>query len=171
MLIDALIELVIEKGYEPVTVRDIVVRAHINRSTFYLHFQDKKDILDEMTNEVLTDLKQSMANPPAFNLTDAMKDFRVLNKPIESAVKLFSHVQNYSALYAKMLPEVHFRDQVLRTIKNQLPSTPTEEIVIDFVTNGIVGIMLYWLNNGMKESVEEISLEQTKLALAIESFK
>ncbi|MFD3510820.1 TetR/AcrR family transcriptional regulator [Nocardia sp. NPDC058666] len=41
----ALIELMIERGYDKVTVRDIIDRADVGRSTFYAHYRDKDDLL------------------------------------------------------------------------------------------------------------------------------
>ena len=48
----ALIELVVEKGYESVRVQDIVERAAVNRSTFYRHYLDKDDVLSKYMDEV-----------------------------------------------------------------------------------------------------------------------
>src|SRR5688572_21995012 len=45
LLQDALVELVAEKGYEAVTIREILDRANVGRSTFYAHFQDKDQLL------------------------------------------------------------------------------------------------------------------------------
>lgn len=45
MLKDALISLILEKGYESVSVQDIVERADVGRSTFYAHFADKEELL------------------------------------------------------------------------------------------------------------------------------
>ena len=42
----ALIALMIEKGYDAVTVGDIVDRANVGRSTFYAHYTDKEDLFD-----------------------------------------------------------------------------------------------------------------------------
>jgi AcrR family transcriptional regulator len=42
---DALVELILEKGYNGVTVGDIVERADVGRTTFYAHFTDKDDLL------------------------------------------------------------------------------------------------------------------------------
>ena len=44
MLHEALLSLIIEKGYEAVSVEDICERANVGRSTFYAHFTGKDDL-------------------------------------------------------------------------------------------------------------------------------
>src|SRR5690349_18531587 len=41
----ALMALMLEKGYDAVTVSEIIERADIGRSTFYAHYTDKRDVL------------------------------------------------------------------------------------------------------------------------------
>lgn len=45
LLLDALIQLIPDKGYEAITIQDIIDRANVGRSTFYSHFRDKEDLL------------------------------------------------------------------------------------------------------------------------------
>ena len=42
---EALTDLILEQGYESVTVQDVIDRADVGRSTFYAHFVDKDDLL------------------------------------------------------------------------------------------------------------------------------
>ena len=56
----AFYELIQEKGYESITIQDIADRAMINRNTFYLHYQNKPDLLDTCMNELLSDLKDAV---------------------------------------------------------------------------------------------------------------
>ena len=44
-LTSALIELMLEEGYQAVTVRQVATRARVGRATFYLHFADKRELL------------------------------------------------------------------------------------------------------------------------------
>jgi AcrR family transcriptional regulator len=44
ILQDALVELILEKGFDKVTVQDVIERANIGRSTFYSHFKDTEDL-------------------------------------------------------------------------------------------------------------------------------
>src|SRR5688572_3412972 len=52
LLQDALIELVAEKGYEAVTIREILDKANVGRSTFYAHFQDKDQLLHSILDHL-----------------------------------------------------------------------------------------------------------------------
>ncbi len=56
----ALIELIQLKGYRNITVKDITQRAGLNRSTFYLHFQNKDDLLLSGFEGLWVDLENSL---------------------------------------------------------------------------------------------------------------
>jgi AcrR family transcriptional regulator len=43
-LASALIALMFEKNFDEISVREICERAHVGRSTFYAHFQDREDV-------------------------------------------------------------------------------------------------------------------------------
>ena len=44
------------KGYHRTNVADIISRARIARGTFYIYFQNKKDLFEELLEQVLTEL-------------------------------------------------------------------------------------------------------------------
>ncbi len=52
LLQDALMTLVAEKGYEAVTIREILDEANVGRSTFYAHFQDKDQLLHSILDRL-----------------------------------------------------------------------------------------------------------------------
>ena len=45
LLHEALFSLIVEKNYESIVVNDILDRANVGRSTFYMHFGDKDELL------------------------------------------------------------------------------------------------------------------------------
>jgi len=53
LLFNALGELMREKSFESITVSEITDRATLNRVTFYAHFQDKYDLLEAATREMI----------------------------------------------------------------------------------------------------------------------
>ena len=61
---DALIQLIMEKGYDNVTIQNITDAADLSRATFYLHYTDKDELLasslEEMFDELLDSVKDIM---------------------------------------------------------------------------------------------------------------
>ena len=53
---DVLVQLVLEKGYEAISIKDITERAEVDRSTFYLHFSDKHDLFTKSYQQLVDDL-------------------------------------------------------------------------------------------------------------------
>ncbi len=52
----ATVDLMLENGYDAVTIQDITDRADLGRGTFYVHFNDKEDIVWTILEESTTDL-------------------------------------------------------------------------------------------------------------------
>src|SRR5216683_8342082 len=84
LLVKALIALSLEKGYEAVTIRDITERADIGYATFFRHYHDKDELLEDVLDVVLAELIDL--------LCPAQPD----DDPIAIGVLLFRHVQEQS---------------------------------------------------------------------------
>jgi len=69
LLQDALVELVAEKGYELVSIQEILDKANVGRSTFYAHFQDK----DQLLHSILDHLDE-LFEQHKIQLVDATKN-------------------------------------------------------------------------------------------------
>ena len=83
-----LIELTIEKGYAAVTVQDIADRAMVNRATFYRHYLDKYDLLDQYMSEVY-DMTASQEEIPV-----ASAQYADFGKPPARLISLLDHISN-----------------------------------------------------------------------------
>ena len=53
-IMNGFMKLIKQKEFSDITITDITQEAEINRSTFYYHFMDKYDLIDEIQREVLT---------------------------------------------------------------------------------------------------------------------
>lgn len=62
MIRQAYLALLEEKPYEKITATDVILRADINRSTFYAHYPDVRGILDEITGEILQMFRTMLSN-------------------------------------------------------------------------------------------------------------
>ncbi|UUZ83545.1 TetR/AcrR family transcriptional regulator [Paenibacillus sp. P26] len=54
----AILELMTEKNFDDITIRDISERANVNRGTIYLHYMDKYDLLDKIIEEHISNLRE-----------------------------------------------------------------------------------------------------------------
>ena len=52
------ITLLSKKPFEKITVKDIITAAKINRSTFYLHYVDKYDLMDKIEDQIVNDVSE-----------------------------------------------------------------------------------------------------------------
>lgn len=65
LLRDALSYLIRRKEYDAITIKDILDRANVGRSTFYVHFRDKDELLDSCILHILESLRPSDAERSA----------------------------------------------------------------------------------------------------------
>lgn len=68
-------ELMVERGYERVTVQDILDRADVGRSTFYAHFRSKDDLLVVSGAEYLRSVIAEHAGDPVRMLFDLVDGY------------------------------------------------------------------------------------------------
>lgn len=152
LLTAAFIELLEKQRYDLISVRDIITRAKVSRSTFYLHFQDKDDLLASNFTHVLSQLyHQSSAAQP---------DLRLL-----PALEIFRHVQAHRTLYESVVGgrglEVLFkagRDYWGKQLAQTLSaSTVPLPILIDYVTGSLMTLLKWWLDNRLPYPPERMA--------------
>lgn len=73
----AYIDLVIEKGYQHVTITDIADRADINRMTFYAHYETIEDIFSEFVDDMEHTIRDAVSTEKEFDLDQL---FTIMNE-------------------------------------------------------------------------------------------
>lgn len=143
----AFIELVEEKGFDNVTVKDICSKALINRNTFYLHYFDKVDLLNKIASDVfseqentITFMSKDLSHQDIETLRlGLIKVLQVLHKEIEfyRVILLDSNMSGYIDKFALDLK------------KNYINSLNVNEkinvIELDYIFYGIVGVIKNWI--------------------------
>lgn len=59
---DSVWTLMAKKGFSHISVQDIIKESMINRSTFYDHYKDKYDLLDQLENTMIDEMHNIMIN-------------------------------------------------------------------------------------------------------------
>ncbi len=154
LLTTALTELLQEERYDLISVRDIITRAKVSRSTFYLHFQDKDDLLASSFTIVLSQLYHQ---PP-----DTQLDLRLL-----PALEMFRHVQSHRALYESVVGgrglDVLFkagRDYWGKTLEATISAqnaTVPAPVLITYVTGAFLNLLKWWLDNRLPYPAERMA--------------
>lgn len=164
LLIDATMKLIVEEGYKAVTIREIVKVADVNRSTFYLHFRDKQDILEQIQEDIFNELAESVKYQ-TYTYESVLHEYKRSKKPIKTHITMLEHIQKHEPFYKIMLAEGEFRKRVTFVIKAEVLRFKDNIWEATFMADGTVGLILYWLENGMKESIDEMSLWLTRVLL------
>lgn len=165
---DALIEEIVEKGYENTTLQDIADRANVSRSTFYLHYKDKEELLFRGMEEVWQELLESYQ----IVSRDDLQSGKIPDSYFSPAD--FEHVAKHAEFYKAILSNrgsAAFIAQVCqflaivmseKTFKPLIAEGQTPRIPPDFVANFLagaeVGVVRWWLENGMHYTPKQMSV-------------
>lgn len=159
---DALMALMLEKPYAKITVTDITDRAGIARPTFYLHFEDKNDLLvysiDLFFAELTTEFEQK------FNVEPDFEEYYVIQIVFQQVYEnpnLFNVILNGEAgsLMLKRFRHyiTHILNHIIDLFKPQSPEQLPVEILADYLAGASVMMIAGWLNRGMPQTPESMA--------------
>ncbi|MDE2133667.1 MAG: TetR/AcrR family transcriptional regulator [Alphaproteobacteria bacterium] len=151
----ALITLVLEKGYEAVSITDIVERANVGRSTFYAHYPSKEDLLTaEMTElRALLTARQRAALARTGTIAERSLGF---------SLAFFEHAQDYRDIYRALVGERGAAIMInrIRTLLTELvrqdlaeiiPATGKQQVpraaLVQFVVGALMSMLTWWLDH------------------------
>lgn len=157
-LIDALLELIAEKGYDRTSVNDILDRADVGRATFYSHFYNKDDLLvHRMTIFRL-------------NVDGCMRDGKFVQMPDVTA--LFEHVAHMHDVVTALsgtegldaglaVARRDLQQSFLGLFGRRSDSAETNgrsaEFLAQFFTGALLNLLLWWHREGMPETPETMN--------------
>lgn len=142
-------QLLEEKPYSKITVKDIVDRCQINRNTFYYHYHDIPELLEYA---VKTDTDHIIKTYSKYgSLIDCFTPLvnHCINRK-KSILHIYRSVQR--EIFLNELDRIAFYavTQYVDTVTSELPLRLEDKtLLIRFYKCTIVGIFLDWLNEGM----------------------
>jgi AcrR family transcriptional regulator len=171
---DALIALILEKGYDAITVQDITDRADLNRGTLYLHYRDKLDLLLSSSTEIYEELAAQLTPISPENLT--------MDIPERHLLLIYQHVAANADIYRVLLGDygvpafvVRLRHIIAQVSLARLealralgvPVSPLPDaFVVSYYSGAVIGVIESWLENKMSIPPEDLARYTLQLSVS-----
>jgi AcrR family transcriptional regulator len=161
----ALMELILERGYNAVTIEDITERADLGRTTFYLHFHDKEELLVESLEEIAEELKiqveqiaaaqteegSRLQNPVSvvFRQVDANRDLYRIILQGEGGTQAASRIRDIIEEAA-----ADFFARHMSGFTSAPPEAP-KGVMAGYFAGAMMGFISLWLDKGLPYTGDE----------------
>lgn len=160
----ALIELISERGYDAVTIQDIVDRANVGRTTFYLHYNSKDELFMRCHEAIVSKFRIGSLHPMS------REELLSLEAP-PGMTSAYRHLEDgrallYSVFQGKdnLLILRRMRDWSARDIEANLRSAFSEEesaIPLDvlalYLAGAQIGLVQWWLEKRQPHTLEDLA--------------
>jgi AcrR family transcriptional regulator len=153
---DSLLSLILEKGYDAVTIEEITERADLGRTTFYLHYKDKEDLLlksiESISLELLSQISETPPIPLVFRHAAENADlYRIILRG-EGAHRTTSWLREIISSAAREF-------LAMKQAEENIPI----EVFSNYFAGSLLGLLTWWLENGMPYPPEEMAEMYRKL--------
>ena len=172
LLQDALVALILERGYGAVTVQALLDRADVGRATFYAHFTGKEALLLSLFAELQETLQRELAGITPATVARFGEGVGLLEP-------LFTHAAQNRRLYRALLGSrdgaalLHFlREALAAPLRTHLeqalgrhhpqPALRVELVVTAFVSAAL-GVLVWWLDANLPYTPAELDWELERL--------
>lgn len=154
---DALTSLILEMGYDGVTVQDVIDRADVGRSTFYAHYLDK----DELLMAIFADLEVPGPDPTTWRPDDPPFCWTIdLFRHFEAGRRLFRAVAGSESGSLARRETDRWLDGLARAELARLGVMKRHEpMQLEIVARFIVGTLLGFMGFWMREEYEHLPAE------------
>lgn len=158
----AFVELLLEEGFESMTVQKLAERAMINRATFYRHYVDKFDLAQQIYTGLFDEYTAAMR-------ARTSKTTRI-DDPTGAWRLLFEHIGQYADIYLALLSGLpRFREIVRENIEQQTRVALLQmgldqaqvalplPLILRYLATAQMGIVEWWLETGRPLSPQEMA--------------
>jgi AcrR family transcriptional regulator len=171
---EAMQVLMSEKGYDQVTIEELTERADIGRTTFYLHYSAKLDLLLEQFDELLEQLLGQLADIPLSSWTQQGRVLPKEDHPGRPISMIFQHAADNHELYSLVLHGEGV-DQASQRLQEMMTRAVTTffdpkmgdeheafnlqfpvELFGNYFAGALLGMIKWWLDEDMPYKPEEM---------------
>ncbi|MFB7139377.1 TetR/AcrR family transcriptional regulator [Gottfriedia sp. NPDC056225] len=166
---DAFIDLLQEMDLNKITVNRIAERATVNRVTFYLHYRDIQDMMENMALEMGEKLGQIMRDSTNYKSIEETDSVKLL--------KLLEHIAQNAKFYKVVLASTKtpiFTEQLLKIITEtitqrreidslHIKTDIQKDIIIWYGSSALIGTIVSWLRNDMPYTPQYLAKQLSML--------
>ena len=166
---DALITLLETKEFEYISIKEIYHIANVNRSTFYLHYSNMNDLLEETIKSLNLSFNShfnSRENENTIISKDNLEDLLLINAEnlipylnfIKENKNIYKVLKNHPQLFnANKTYEQMFRKLFVPIMNRFGLDEKWHKYLMDFYISGLTSIVLDWVYDDCKIPVQEVS--------------
>ena len=166
---DALITLLETKEFEYISIKEICHIANVNRSTFYLHYSNMNDLLEETIESLNLSFNshfKSKENESTIISKDNLEDLLLINDEnlipylnfIKENKNIYKVLKNHPQLFnANKTYEQMFRKLFVPIMNRFGLDEKWHKYLMDFYISGLTSIVLDWVYDDCKIPVQEVS--------------
>lgn len=164
LLREALMELILEEGYDTISIQDITDKANLGRATFYLHFKDKDELLLDVMDQFMEDFLDQV---PQFSQSQwQLEDTKAIAKLFDFAADHYDLYRILNIGSGGITASRQLHQTIAENIKTCIQEESDEQgvtpiIPADFIANHFAGALLatiyWWLDSDLPYSVDEMA--------------
>jgi AcrR family transcriptional regulator len=160
---DAMLTLMATHGWDEMSIQDICDKANVGRSTFYVHYQSKDDLLSEGLNDLrdMISVQTAQMEGPGLHFLPGLLDHMAQQRDIFRAAIGRRSGHGVARRFKKMVVQL-----VEIELKKQLHPAAKNPWAAMFVAGGIVEAMAWWIDASEPPSIEDMVRQLNQLALA-----
>lgn len=157
---DALLSLILERGWDAISVQDVCARADVGRSTFYVHFADKEELL-------LTGLEELHQGLDLQRL-QAQGSFAFIDGLIEHAKEKARLLRAIVGKRSSPNIQRRFREVVKQLVEAELTEFDLDKeqtrAIVNFVGAGLAELITIWLDHPSSLDIDTLAATSRQLA-------
>lgn len=155
-LATAMLSLLEKTPFSKITVNDLCTEAMVSRSTFYVHFQDKYDLL-HFCLEMLSDRLFAKYEDVPFDIRirKILETFQENKRILQNMIGTELDIELADMIRRNFQKDME-RELSMRNITSDI-FTKHSDIFAVFYAAGITRTILYWLSKGQPDSIDDLA--------------
>lgn len=155
---NAFIDLLEEKGFDTITVKDVTTRARINRGTFYTYYLDKYDLMEKCELDFIKGLSDlGTSNVSTEDVTPQLLicifEYIKENKRLANLLLNGSGTISFQNKLKQFMEKRLFTHDILNPEKFLVPT----DMLNAYISAANVGLIQQWLKSNLEKSPEEMA--------------